>query len=38
MCILKKGLIRAAFLSTPEGDVYERLKTNGKAIKIARDY
>ena len=25
-------------LSSPASDVYERLKTNGKAIKIARDY
>ena len=32
---LKKRLTRA---STPASDVYERLKTNGKAIKIARDY
>ena len=25
-------------LSTPASVVYERLKTNSKAIKIARDY
>ena len=30
----KKRLIRA---STPASDVHERLKTNGKAMKIARD-
>ena len=24
--------------STPASDVYERLKTNDKAMKIARDY
>ena len=34
MCNLKKRLIRAAFLSTPASDVHERLKTNGKAMKI----
>ena len=35
MCNLKKRLIRSAcILSTPASDVYERLKTNGKAMKI----
>ena len=35
MCNLKKHLIRSACtLSTPASDVYERLKTNGKAMKI----
>ena len=32
MCNLKKRLIRSAF------DVHEQLKTNVKAIKIARNY
>ena len=35
MCNLKKRLIRD---STPASDVsHERLKTNGKAMKFARD-
>ena len=39
MCSLKKRLIYAlGILSTPASDVYERLKTNGKAIKIGRDF
>ena len=38
MCNLKKPLIKRGILSTPASDVYERLKTNSKAIKIARDY
>ena len=37
MCNLKKRLIRAAFWVLLQ-NVYERLKTNDKAIKIARDY
>ena len=38
MCNLQKRLIRAALiLSTPASDVHERLKTNGTAIKIARE-
>ena len=37
MCNLIKRLIRATFLSTPASDVHERLKTNGTAIKIARE-
>ena len=36
MCNLKKRLIWAlGILSTPASDVYEWLKTNGKAMKIA---
>ena len=35
MCNLQKCLIRG-ILSTPANDVHERLKTNGTAIKIAR--
>ena len=39
MCNLKKRLILTCdILSTPTSDVYERLKINGKAIKITRDY
>ena len=35
MCNLKKRLIETlGILSTPASDVYERLKTNGKAMKI----
>ena len=38
MCNLQKRLIRAAFiLTTPASDVHERLKTNGTAIKIAKE-
>ena len=38
MCNLQKRLIRAALiLSTPASDVHERLKTNGRAIKIAKE-
>ena len=40
MCSLEKRLIRATFcciLSTPATDVHERLKTNGTAIKIAKE-
>ena len=37
MCNLKKHLIREAFWVTPENDVYKRLRTNGTAIKIARE-
>ena len=35
MCNLKKRLIHGGILSTPANDVHERLKTNGKAMKIA---
>ena len=35
MCNLQKRLIRVIF-TTPASDVYERLKTNGTAIKIAK--
>ena len=38
MCNLKKAFDTRSILSTPASDVYERLKTNGKPIKIARDY
>ena len=38
MCNLKKPFNTRGILNTPASDVYERLKTNGKAIKIARDY
>ena len=38
MCNLKKAFDTRGILSTPACDVYERLETNGKAIKIARDY
>ena len=38
MCNLKKAFDARSILSTPASDVYERLKTNGKPIKIARDY
>ena len=40
MCSLKKRLIlyTLGILSTPASDVYERLKTNGKVIKIGRDF
>ena len=37
MCNLKKRLIRAHFELTPARDAHERLKTNGTAIKIARE-
>ena len=37
-CIMLKAFDARGILSTPASDVYERLKTNGKAIKIARDY
>ena len=37
MCNLKKAFDTRSILSTPASDVYERLKTNGKPIKIARD-
>ena len=38
MCNLQKRLIRTALiLSTPGSDVHERLKTNGTAIKIAKE-
>ena len=36
MCKLKKLLISDIF-STPAGNVYERLKTNGTVIEIARE-
>ena len=32
MCNLKKRLIRAAFLSTPASEFYERLKTRLSAV------
>ena len=38
MCNRKKAFDTRSILSTPASDVYERLKTNGKLIKIARDY
>ena len=34
MCNLKKRLITLGILISPASDVYERLKTNGKAMKI----
>ena len=38
MCNLQKRLIRAAFrVLTPAGDVHERVKANGTAIKITRE-
>ena len=37
MCNLQKRLIRAAFWLPHASDVYERLKTNGTAIKIATE-
>ena len=37
MCNPTKRLIRVTVLSTPASDVHERLKTNGTAIKIARE-
>ena len=37
MCNLK-ALDTCIILSTPESNVHERMKTNGTAIKIARDY
>ena len=37
MCNLEKRLIRVTVLSTPASDVHERLKTNGTAIKIAKE-
>ena len=33
-----KAFDTRGILSTPASDVYERLKTNGKVFKIARDY
>ena len=37
MCNPTKRLIGATVLSTPASDVHERLKTNGTAIKTARE-
>ena len=37
MCILEKAFETCGILSTPASDVHERLKTNGTAIKIARE-
>ena len=37
MCNLEKCLMRATVLSTPASDVHKRLKTNGTAIKIAKE-
>ena len=38
MCNLQKRLIRAAFsLLLHASDIHERLKTNGTAIKIAKE-
>ena len=37
MCNLKKAFETCSILSTPASDVHERLKTNGTAIKIARE-
>ena len=34
MCNLKKAFDTLGILSTPASDVCERLKTNGKAMKI----
>ena len=34
----KQPAVILSILSTPASDVYGRLKTNGKAIKIATDY
>ena len=34
MCNLKKAFDTLGILSTPASDVYERLKTNCKAMKI----
>ena len=34
MCNLKKAFDTLGILSTPASDVWERLKTNGKAMKI----
>ena len=34
MCNLKKAFDTLGILSTPASDVYESLKTNGKAMKI----
>ena len=36
-CIIFKAFDTRAILSTPESDVHERLKTNGTAIKTARE-
>ena len=36
-CIIFKSLDTRGILSTPASDVHERLKTNGAAIKIARE-
>ena len=37
MCILEKAFETCGIFSTPASDVHERLKTNGTAIKIARE-
>ena len=37
-CVISKAFDTRGILSTPASDVYDRLKTNGKAIKIAKDY
>ena len=37
MCTLNWAFDTRSILSTPESDVHERLKTNGTAIKIAKE-